>query len=66
MDHAASLTGEARIAAYTALDREIMAKYAPWVPYGIFSGVFFVSSRVRNFIYSNYFGGPDFNVLSVG
>jgi peptide/nickel transport system substrate-binding protein len=66
MDHSASLTGQARTASYAALDREIMAKYAPWVPYAIFNGVFFVSARVRNYVYSSYFGEPDLNALAVG
>jgi peptide/nickel transport system substrate-binding protein len=66
MDHAASLTGKARANAYAALDREIMAKYAPWVPYQIINNRYFVSSRVHNWIYSTYFGEPDLNALAVG
>ena len=66
MDHAASLTGGARAAAYSALDREIMADYAPWIPEEIVNGVFFVSARTRNYAFSNYFGEPFYNALSVG
>jgi peptide/nickel transport system substrate-binding protein len=66
MDHAASLTGSARTKAYQRLDREIMTKYAPWVPYGIVNGVFLVAKRVHNFVYSDYFAEPYFNALSVG
>ena len=66
MDHAASLTGSARAAAYSALDREIMADYAPWIPEEIVNGVFFVSARTRNYAFSNYFGEPFYNALSVG
>jgi peptide/nickel transport system substrate-binding protein len=65
MDRAASLTGGARTAAYAALDREIMARYAPWVPIAVVNGVFFVSARVRNYVYSSYFGEPDYNALAV-
>ena len=52
--------------AYQKLDYTIMKNYAPWVPYSIINGVFFVSSRMHNYIYSSYFGEPDFNALSVG
>ncbi len=43
-----------------------MNKYAPWVPYAIVNDNFLVSSKVHNYIYSNYFGEPAFNALSVG
>ena len=33
LDHAASLTGAARAAAYAKLDQDLMVKYAPVVPY---------------------------------
>jgi peptide/nickel transport system substrate-binding protein len=66
MDAAANLTGAARTKAYQKLDYQIMQKYAPWVPYAILNGVFFVSARVKNYVYSNYFGEPDMNALSVG
>lgn len=65
MDSAASLTGTARAHAYASLDREIMTRYVPWIPYAIYNGVFLVSSRIRNFIYNPYFGTPDYNALSV-
>ena len=65
MDHAASLTGSPRAAAYAALDRQIMADYAPWIPLAVFNGVFFVSPRVTNFIYQPFFGEPAFNALAV-
>jgi peptide/nickel transport system substrate-binding protein len=66
MDAAANLTGAARTKAYQKLDYTIMQKWAPWVPYAIINGVFFVSARTHNFVYSSYFGEPDFNALSVG
>jgi peptide/nickel transport system substrate-binding protein len=66
MDAAANLTGAARAKAYQKLDYQIMKQYAPWVPYSIINGVFFVSARTHNYIYSSYFGEPDFNALSVG
>ncbi len=66
MDVAASKTGAERAAAYAALDKEVMTKYAPWVPYQIINTRYFVSSRVHNWIYSAYFGSPDLNAMSVG
>jgi peptide/nickel transport system substrate-binding protein len=66
MDRTASLTGSARSRAYAALDREVMAKYAPWVPFAVFNGDFFVSSRVSDFVYQPYFGEPAWNALAVG
>jgi peptide/nickel transport system substrate-binding protein len=66
MDRAAALSGSARASAYAALDRKIMADYAPWVPYGIVNDAFFVSTKVHNFVYSSYTGEPAFNALSVG
>ena len=66
MDQAANLTGSARATAYQKLDYTIMKNYAPWVPYAIINGVFFVSARTHNYVYSSYFGEPDWNALSVG
>ncbi len=66
MDKAASLTGKARANAYAKLDRQIMTKYAPWVPYQVITNRYFVSSRVHNWIYSTYLGEPALNALSVG
>jgi ABC-type oligopeptide transport system substrate-binding subunit len=66
IDVAAQLTGKARAAAYAKLDYDLMTKYAPVVPYLINTNRYFVSSRVKNFIYSNYFGNPDYNAMSVG
>jgi ABC-type transport system substrate-binding protein len=66
LDHAASLSGAARAAAYAKLDQDLMVKYAPAVPYLISTNRYFTSSRVKNWIYSSYFGEPYFNALSVG
>jgi ABC-type transport system substrate-binding protein len=66
LDHAASLSGAARATAYAKLDQELMATYAPAVPYLISTNRYFVSSRVHNWIYSTYFGDPYFNALTVG
>jgi peptide/nickel transport system substrate-binding protein len=66
MDAAANLTGSARAKAYQKLDYTIMKNYAPWVPYAIVNDDFLVSSRVHNYVYSTYFGEPDFTALSVG
>ncbi|HEU5362835.1 MAG TPA: ABC transporter substrate-binding protein, partial [Gaiellaceae bacterium] len=66
LDHAASLSGKARAAAYAKLDRDLMVKYAPVVPYVISTNRYFVSSRTKNWIYSTYFGAPYLNALAVG
>ncbi len=66
MDQAATLSGAARATAYAKLDQELMVKYAPVVPYLINTDHFFLSSRVKNWIYSTYFGEPYFNALTVG
>jgi peptide/nickel transport system substrate-binding protein len=66
LDHAASLSGSARAAAYARLDRDLMVKYAPVVPYVISTNRYFVSSRTKNWIYSSYFGAPYLNALTVG
>jgi ABC-type transport system substrate-binding protein len=64
--HAASLSGAARAKAYQKLDQELMVKYAPVVPYLISTNRYFTASRVKNWIYSSYFGSPYFNALAVG
>jgi peptide/nickel transport system substrate-binding protein len=66
LDHAASLSGAARAAAYAQLDHDLMAKYAPVVPYIISTNTFFTAPRVKNWIYSTYFGTPYLNALAVG
>jgi ABC-type transport system substrate-binding protein len=64
--HAASLSGAARAKAYQKLDQDLMVKYAPVVPYLIATNRYFVASRVKNWIYSSYFGSPYFNAMAVG
>ena len=66
MDVAANQSGAARAKAYAALDLNIMKNSAPWAPYSVLSDAFFTSSRVSNWVYSAYFGEPDFNALAVG
>jgi len=66
LDHAASLSGKARAAAYAKLDQTLMVKYAPVVPYLISTNRYFVSARTKNWIYSSYFGSPYLNALAVG
>jgi peptide/nickel transport system substrate-binding protein len=66
LDHASSLSGAARAAAYAKLDQDLMLKYAPVVPYLIPTNTYFVSSRTKNWIYSSYFGSPYLNALAVG
>ncbi len=66
MDKAASLSGKARYDAYAKLDRILMTKYVPAAPVYIPNDRFLTSKRVGNYIYSNYFGYPDMNALTVG
>jgi ABC-type transport system substrate-binding protein len=66
LDHAASLSGTARATAYAQLDHDLMAKYAPVVPYLLPTNDYFVSARTKNWIYSSYFGAPYLNALAVG
>ena len=66
MDHAASMSGKARVKAYAKLDKELMTKYVPVFPLYVPNSRFLTAKRVKNYIYSNYFGYPDFNALSVG
>jgi ABC-type transport system substrate-binding protein len=66
LDHAASLSGKARAAAYAQLDKDLIQKYAPIVPYLLPTNDYFVSSRTKNWIYSAYVGSPYLNALSVG
>ena len=66
IDAAAALSGAARAAAYAKLDQELMVKYAPVVPYLVETAHFFTSARLKNWIYSTYFGDPYYNALTVG
>jgi len=66
LDHASALSGSARAAAYAKLDNDLMAKYAPVVPWVISTDRFFTAPRVKNWIYSSYFGSPYLNALAVG
>ncbi len=66
LDAAASKLGKARASAYAALDKALMTKYVPMFPLYIPNSRFLVSHRVKNWIYSNYFGYPDLNAMSVG
>ncbi len=66
LDHASALSGSARAAAYAKLDHDLMAKYAPVVPYVISTNRFFTAPRVKNWIYSTYQGDPYLNALAVG
>ena len=66
MDHAASLSGNARAAAYAQLDKTLMTKYAPAFPLYVPNFRYLTSARVKNVIYSNYFGYPILNAMSVG
>ena len=62
---AASLYGKARASAYAALDKLLMANYAPVFPLDIPNTRYLVSKRVHNIVYSNYYGAPILNAMSV-
>ena len=64
--HAASLFGAQRAAAYAALDKTLMEKYVPFIPYEISNNRFLTSKRTKNYIYSAYFNYPILQALSVG
>jgi peptide/nickel transport system substrate-binding protein len=66
MDHAASLSGSARANAYASLDKTLMTQYAPAFPLYVPTFRYLTSARVKNVIYSNYFGYPILNAMSVG
>jgi peptide/nickel transport system substrate-binding protein len=66
LDKAASLFGKKRAAAYAKLDKQLMTKYVPFIPYEVSNNRFLTSKRVKNFIYSSYFNYPILQALSVG
>jgi peptide/nickel transport system substrate-binding protein len=66
MDAAASKSGSARAKAYASLDKLLMTKYAPAFPLYVPTFRYLTAKRVHNVIYSNYFGYPILNALSVG
>jgi len=66
MDAAASKSGAARAAAYAKLDKTLMTKYAPAFPLYVPNFRYLTAKRVKNVIYSNYFGYPILNAMSVG
>jgi peptide/nickel transport system substrate-binding protein len=66
LDHAAAQFGAKRAAAYAALDKTLMTKYVPFIPYLVSNNRFLTSSRVKNFLYSSYFNYPVLQALSVG
>jgi peptide/nickel transport system substrate-binding protein len=66
MDKAASLAGHARYAAYAKLDKDLMTKYIPFIPYEVSNNQFQTSNRVKNYIYHDYFNYPILGALSVG
>ena len=62
---AASLSGDARIAAYRKLDPDTMYNYLPWAPVYVLNSRFFVSARTKNVIYSPYYTEPFINAMAV-
>ena len=65
LDQAAQLSGPARATAYAKLDQELMVKYAPVVPYLVEEAHFFVSARVKNWVYNPYYNEPYYNAMTV-
>jgi peptide/nickel transport system substrate-binding protein len=65
LDAASLLSGPARAKAYARLDRELVTRYVPVIPYLVANSVYFTAPRVRNWIYSNYLGEPYLNALTV-
>ena len=65
-DAAARLSGAKRAAAYAALDKQLMSKYAPFISYVVSNNRFMTSKRVKNYVYSGYYNYPVLNALSVG
>lgn len=66
MDAANALSGDARAAAYSKLDLEIMRDLAPWAPFMVINNRVFVSARTKNVILSQYFSEPVYGAASVG
>jgi peptide/nickel transport system substrate-binding protein len=66
MDAAATKSGKARVAAYAALDKTLMSQYVPMEPWTIVNSRILTSKRVKNWLYSAWYGYPVFNALSVG
>jgi ABC-type transport system substrate-binding protein len=64
--HAAAQFGAKRAAAYQALDKTLMQKYVPFIPYEVSNNRFLTGKRVKNYIYSAYFNYPILQALSVG
>ncbi|HZS30660.1 MAG TPA: ABC transporter substrate-binding protein [Gaiellaceae bacterium] len=65
MDHAASLTGAKRAAAYGALDKLFMTHYAPILPTQIANSRIMTSNRVGNWVYSAWWGQPFWNAITL-
>jgi peptide/nickel transport system substrate-binding protein len=55
MDQAASLSGSARYSAYGQLDVDMMKQAAPWAPIRNPFHRWFVSSKVKSFVFSNVY-----------
>lgn len=65
LDKASKLSGDARFAAYQALDKDVMKNYVPWAPTYVLNSRYLVSARTKNNIYSPYFTEPFIQALSV-
>lgn len=65
MAAAAAKSGPARAAAYAKLDKDLMTKYVPFVPFEDGNNNVLTAKGVGNYIYSNYFGSPDLNALTL-
>ena len=65
MDQAATLSGDARYAAFGNLDIQMMKQVAPWAPLTNANNRFLVSARVKNFTYNQANTYVALNALSV-
>jgi peptide/nickel transport system substrate-binding protein len=66
MTAASKLLGDARAAAYSKLDLQVMRDFAPWAPYMIPNARYLVSARAKNVVHQAYFTNAIFQAIAVG
>jgi peptide/nickel transport system substrate-binding protein len=66
LEKAATIGGAKRNKVYGNLDREIMAKYAPYFPYELDYARMLTSKNMHNWTYDAFQGSPAINALAVG
>jgi len=67
MEHAARLSGDARLRAYARLEHDLVTKAAPWAVWGQPTNEFLFGNRVemRSFVYQPIYEAPPYNVLAL-